>query len=44
MLVLLCVQIVQTKNNESNWRKKKEQLSNVNKQKNANLSRKQKKN
>jgi len=31
MLVLLCVQVVQTKNNESNWRKK--QVSIVDKQK-----------
>jgi hypothetical protein len=39
MLVLLCIQIVQTNNNESNWReKKKKQLSSANKQKkNVNL-------
>jgi hypothetical protein len=40
MLVLLCVQVVQTNNNESNWREKKKQLFNVNKQKNVNLQRK----
>jgi hypothetical protein len=35
MLVLLCIQIVQTNNNESNWREKKnKQLSSANKQKN----------
>jgi hypothetical protein len=33
MLVFFCVQVVQTNKNESNWRKKKKQLSNVDKQK-----------
>jgi hypothetical protein len=40
MLVLLCVQVVQTNNNESSWRqKKKQQLFNVNKQKICELAR-----
>jgi hypothetical protein len=33
MLVLFCIQVVQTNKNESNWREKKKQLSNANKQK-----------
>jgi len=33
MLVLFCVQVVKTNNNESSWREKKKQLSNVDKQK-----------
>jgi hypothetical protein len=40
MLVLFCVQIVQTKNNESSWREKKKQLSNANKQKICELAKK----
>jgi hypothetical protein len=32
MLVLFCVQIVQTNNNESNWKEKRKQLSIVDKQ------------
>jgi hypothetical protein len=41
MLVLLCVQVVQINNNESNWREKKKQLFSVDKQKNTNLQSKQ---
>jgi hypothetical protein len=44
MLMLLCIQIVQTNNNESNWRQKKnKQFSNANKPNKIkmNLSRKQ---
>jgi hypothetical protein len=34
MLMLFCVQVVQTNNNESSWKeKKKQQLSNIDKQK-----------
>jgi hypothetical protein len=40
MLVLLCVQVVQTNNNESSWRGKKKQHSNVNKQKICKLAKK----
>jgi hypothetical protein len=43
MLVLLCVQIVQTNNNESSWRKKKKQLYSANKQKICELAKKTKK-
>jgi hypothetical protein len=43
MFVLLCVQVVQTNNNESNWGEKKKQLSSVNKQKICKLAKKAKK-
>jgi hypothetical protein len=43
MLVFLCVQIVQTNNNESSWRKKKKELYNANKQKICELAKKTKK-
>ncbi len=33
MLVLFCVQVVQTNNNEFNWKEEKKQLSHVDKQK-----------
>jgi hypothetical protein len=42
MLVLLCVQVVQTNNNESNWREKKKQLFIVNKQKRCKFAKKTK--
>jgi hypothetical protein len=42
MLVLLCVQIVQTNDNEFNKRKKKKQLSSVDKQKICELVKKEK--
>jgi hypothetical protein len=42
MLMLFSVQVMQTNKNESNWRKKKKQLSTANKQKNVDLLRKQK--
>jgi len=40
MLVLLCVQLVQTNNNEFNWREEKKQLSHVDKQKIYKLAKK----
>jgi len=43
MLVLFCVQVVQTNNNESSWKEKK-QLSNANKQKICKFAKKAKKN
>jgi len=44
MLVLLCVQVVQTKKNESSWRENLYiYIYNVDKQKNVKLPRKQKK-
>jgi hypothetical protein len=42
MLVLLCVQVVQINNNESNRKEKKEQLSNIDKQKICELPQKKK--
>jgi hypothetical protein len=42
MLMLLCVQIVQTNNNKSNWREKKRKLFTIDKKKYVNLSRKKK--
>jgi hypothetical protein len=42
MLALLCVQVEQTNNNESSWRAKKNQLSNVDKQKLCKLAKKTK--
>jgi hypothetical protein len=41
MLMLFCVRVVQTTNNESNWKKK--QLSNVDSQKICKLVKKKKK-
>jgi len=38
MLILLCVQIVQINNNESNWKQKKKQVPNVDKQKTCELA------
>jgi len=32
-LVLFCVQVMQTNNNESSWKEKKKQISNADKQK-----------
>jgi hypothetical protein len=43
VLILFCVEIVQTNNNESSGREKKKQFFRTNKQKNENLARKQKK-
>jgi hypothetical protein len=43
MLVLFCVQIVQTNNNESSWiEKKRKNISSVNKQKICELAKKAK--
>jgi len=41
MLVLFCVQAMQTNNNESSWRIKEKQLSNVDKQKICELVKKE---
>jgi hypothetical protein len=43
MLMLICVQVVQTNNNESNWKKKKKNY-NVDKQNICQLAKKTKKN
>jgi hypothetical protein len=42
MLVLFCVQVVQTTNNESSWKVKKQQLSNDDNQKKCKLTKKEK--
>jgi hypothetical protein len=44
MLVLFCIQVVQTKHNEFSWGKKKKKLSNVDKQKICKLAKKAKNN